>query len=387
MKLNFFHSILALASCTLIASCSNDEVTEISDADAISFGATTGSISRATNVYCNANMPVAFNVWASYTDGSLTSTYINGDEITLQNGRWVNSTGTRYWPATGTLDFYAVVNDGGKMNWNNGVPAIEGFDVSTTLANQTDLLYAVKTGQSKPTDGSKVMLNFRHALSQVVFRAVNTNPNLYVEVEGVTICNVTSGGTYTFSAASTDGNIDDHSGNGIYQNAGRGSWALNFGSKANYAASFSAVALNGDSSAASLSLTDTDEAGKAWDNVMMLLPQGATAAWDPKNGKPVDSTGTYFLVKCKIWNVAGDSHTANDVVLWSDASGNAADVAVPVSINWEEGKKYVYTFIFGEGNGGYDPEDPKPVLFPITFDVSVDDFVNVGNQDVEMDAE
>ena len=387
MKIYFFHFFMALAACTFIASCSNDEVTELSNADTISFSVATRPVSRASNVYCNANMPSSFKVWASFTDGGNTSTYINGDEITLQSGSWVNTTGTRYWPSTGTLDFYAVVNDGGKMNWNNGLPLIEGFDVSATLANQTDLLYAVKTGQSKPTDGSKVMLNFRHALSQVVFRAVNTNRNLYVEVEGVTICNVASSGNYTFATASTDGNIDDHTGAGTYQTAGRGSWTIDDGSKTNYAASFSAVALNGDSSAASISLTDTDETGKAWDNVMMLMPQGATAAWDPESGKPADSTGTYFLVKCKIWNVAGDSHAANDVVLWSDTSGNAADVAIPVSINWEEGKKYVYTFIFGDGNGGYDPEDPKPVLLPITFNVSVDDFVNADNQDIEMDAE
>ena len=45
------------------------------------------------------------------------------------------------------------------------------------------------------------------------------------------------------------------------------------------------------------------------------------------------------------------------------------------------GKRYVYTLIFGEG-GGFNPEnpdpenpDPEPVLVPITFDVTVDNFV------------
>ncbi len=34
--------------------------------------------------------------------------------------------------------------------------------------------------------------------------------------------------------------------------------------------------------------------------------------------------------------------------------------AVPVSVNWERGKKYVYTLDFTDGVGIQDPEDPKP---------------------------
>ena len=56
------------------------------------------------------------------------------------------------------------------------------------------------------------------------------------------------------------------------------------------------------------------------------------------------------------------------------------------------GKKYIYTFVFGEGNGGYDggadPDDPspseEPVLTPITYTVTVDDFQKGYDEDVEM---
>ncbi len=34
--------------------------------------------------------------------------------------------------------------------------------------------------------------------------------------------------------------------------------------------------------------------------------------------------------------------------------------AVPVSVNWERGKKYIYTLDFTDGVGVQDPEDPKP---------------------------
>lgn len=35
-------------------------------------------------------------------------------------------------------------------------------------------------------------------------------------------------------------------------------------------------------------------------------------------------------------------------------------VCVPVSVNWERGKKYVYTLDFTDGVGIQDPEDPQP---------------------------
>ncbi|MDE7096831.1 MAG: hypothetical protein K2O47_04995, partial [Muribaculaceae bacterium] len=34
--------------------------------------------------------------------------------------------------------------------------------------------------------------------------------------------------------------------------------------------------------------------------------------------------------------------------------------AVPVEVNWEAGKRYIYTINYTEGAGWRDPEDPKP---------------------------
>lgn len=52
--------------------------------------------------------------------------------------------------------------------------------------------------------------------------------------------------------------------------------------------------------------------------------------------------------------------------------------AVPVAVNWERGKKYVYTLDFSEGVGIQDPEDPRPgtpiIGDGIKFSVSVVDW-------------
>lgn len=384
MKRFFFGAFGLLA----LASCSNDELTSVNrDGDEIAFSVVTNSATRAADVYCNNNKPSGFEVWATY-DGA---TYINGDQITYNenNSKWENTSGTRYWP-DGEVSFFAHVNAGNAFNWNEGQPKIEDFTVGINVATQQDLLYAVKK-TSKGTDG-KAELNFRHALSQIVFQAKNTNPNLYVEISGVSVCKVKNQGTFTYPTDDTSDKVGEHNGGASidYSIQKWGTWSTRGTQK--YDVTFNPVALNGNKTATVVSLTNTDETTKVYGNVMLLLPQ-ETTAWDVNSdeakGKPADQNGTYFLVKCQIYNVAGTTVDNNDVCLWG--KNGAEDVAIPVALNWEQGKKYIYTFVFGDGNGGYDPDpddpdpDPTPVLVPITFEVTVDDFVPMVNQDIEMD--
>jgi hypothetical protein len=385
MKRFFFGAFGLLA----LASCSNDELTSVNrDGDEIAFSVVTNSATRAADVYCNNNKPSGFEVWATY-DGA---TYIDGDQITYNenNSKWENTSGTRYWPDD-EVSFFAHVNAGEQFNWNDGSPKIENFSVGTDVTTQKDLLYAVKK-TSKGTDG-KAELNFRHALSQIVFQAKNTNPNLYVEISGVSVCKVKNQGTFTYPTDDTSDKVGEHNG-GVsidYSTQKWGSWSTN--GTQQYDVTFNTVQLNGSKTATSVSLTNTDETAKAYGNVMLLLPQ-ETTAWDVNSdeakGKPADQNGTYFLVKCRIFNVAGNVvDTEKDVCLWGE--NGAENVAIPVALTWEQGKKYIYTFVFGDGNGGYDPDpddpdpDPTPVLVPITFEVTVDDFVTVTEEEVKMD--
>lgn len=377
------HFLFGAAGLLAMTSCSNDELVSVNrDGDEIAFNVVTNASGRANDVYCNNNMPTAFNVWATY-DGS---TYISGDDIEYQDSKWVNTSGTRYWP-DGAVKFFAHVNAGNAFNWNNGAPKIEDFTVETDVANQVDLLYAVKEA-TKPATGGQVTLNFRHALSQIVFAAKNTNKNLYVEISGVTVCKLGNTNTFTYGTDNTDNNIENHEGTvgTITYDGSWGTWTALSGGSQNYSVDFTAVPVAGNNTA--VSLTNTNITGKEFSsNAMLLLPQ-TTTAWNPEvNPTSQGQTGTYFLVKCQIWNVAGTTvDKDNDVCLWG--KDGASDVAIPVSINWEQGKKYLYTFVFGEGNGGYnpDPDDPTPdpILVPITFNITVDDFVPGDNSDIEM---
>lgn len=393
MKKVFFMSMAA----ALLTACSNDEVMPVNnDANAIRFGVTAENSSRAADVYCPTNIFNQFNVFATYGD----KMYIDNDLIEKENGQWVNKTGLRYWPNTGNVTFYGYVN--GTLDITNlAAPKFTNFAPDADVAKQVDLLYA-RTTKSKPENSTdKVELNFRHALSQIVFNARNDNSNLYVEIDSVSIVNVAGSGTYTLPTEDTNNNLDHNYGEATYPENGHGKWtfAENITLDAKYSVAVgknAPVAVVGDKKA--VNLTDwsnhtaegaiTAPEAATVEQAMLLIPQ-STTAFDTKQNI-TSQNGSYFLVRCKIWNVAGATVVKEgvnaDIVLW-EKEGQPANVMIPADFNWEEGKKYIYTFVFGNGNGGYNPDPtdptPDPVLVPITFDVTVDEFFEVNGGVVE----
>ena len=380
-----------------MASCSQDETIGINhDGDEITFNVVTNNATRAAGVYCNQNLPGGFYV-SAISDGK---TYIDKDYVTGENGNWTNTSGTRYWPET-PVDFYAHVNGGDAYKWNNGSPKFEGFTVNNTVGSQVDLLYAVKKNQSK-TNGT-VNLNFRHALSQIVFQAKNTNANLYVEIAGVSVANVGGKNTFTFPSENTETNIEDHDENadGVYEDGefgditdglNWGTWATLTQGTEQYDVDFEKTPVPGTNTLVALT-TKNDPKKEYNSNAMLLLPQ-KTTAWKPETyPRPTaeGNTGSYLLVDCAIFNVAGTDYAeGNEVCLWGElqeGKWTTKELAIPVAFDWQQGKKYVYTLVFGEGNGGYnpDPEDPnpEPVLVPITFEITVDDFELVDGGEIE----
>ena len=382
MKKYYF---LAAGLLLMLGSCSQDDIVEANlGADEIRFAAVTNGSTRAADIYNPTNMPASFQVSAM----SQGKVYISDDKIERKGSEapytWENSTGTRYWPED-AVDFYAHVNAGTTFALNNGTPTFNNFAVGSAVGSQVDLLYAVKKGEKKET--TPVQLNFRHALSQIVFKARNESENIFVQIKGVKVKNVKNSGTYTFPTT-TDPNLPT---SGTADSENRGSWAL-ADTKAEYNVTFSLTDVKG-SKTNPTTVNLSDEEGTA----LMLMPQ-TTDAWVPETyPKPgVGNTNSYLLVDCIIYNVADGSATTlpgDNVCLWGkeeNGSYTPKELAIPVKFAWEEGKKYTYTLVFGNGNGGYnpdpddpDPDKPEPVLVPISFEVTVDEFLDGGSYDVE----
>ena len=372
----------------MLGSCSQDDVVDVNrDGDEIRFTAVTNGSTRAADIYAPDNMPAGFKVSAM----SQNKVYISGDSIVKSGSSWENTTGTRYWPED-AVDFYAHVNAGTTFDLNNGAPKFNNFIVESAVGSQVDLLYAVKKGETKET--TPVQLNFRHALSQIVFKARNESENIFVQIKGVKVMNVKNSGTYTFPTT-TDPNLPT---SGTADSENRGSWAL-ADTKTSYEVDFSLTDVKGSKTNPTV-VNLTDVLGTA----LMLMPQ-TTNAWNPEANPDPDgstagseaTTDTYLLVDCVIYNVSGvgSDLPGDNVCLWGDGSNGSyttKELAIPVKFDWKEGYKYTYTLVFGNGNGGYDPDPdpdpedpdkPEPVLVPISFEVTVDEFLDGGNYDVE----
>ena len=394
MKKCFFGAIAVLA----LASCSNEKVVELSQDQEIKFTVEAGkATSRAADGYCHATLPAEFDVWAKQG----TSNYFAAEPFKQSGSIWViNTEDKRYWPAN-ALQMFAMKNYLGDettkatVTWDATQEKplkVNNFIVPNAVGSQKDFIYAVNAAATKDAN----TLNFRHGLAEVVFRAQNLNPNIYVEVTGVKVMNVQNKGTFTFPKESTsDNNLDiDNPQENAFIGA-RGTWEVTTGSLDSYTVTFDKVEVaqkgTDGNQAAPASLTydfkSTNERYNA--NSLYLMEQQGTTTWDGnaalKNaGAYKTDCGAYLILTCSIWNVAagdGTKATGTDVKLWDNK-----DIAVKLpSLAWIHGYKYVYTFKFTkDGNGGTDPETDKPVFTPIELTVDVDDFVNETNQDVPM---
>lgn len=356
MKKNF---LIYSSAALMLASCANEEFIESPvEKDAILYGVTAAPSTRAENSFCNTNLPGQFSVYAA--KNGTAELYMDGDIVRgAGNPMKYTADVNRYWPEY-ALDFVAQVNGGTSFSYNEGTPQFQNFKVPGDVAKQKDLLYAVKNNQSRQT----VKLNFRHALSQIVFRAQNSS-NLNVEVSGVSVGNIHTQGTYTFPTGNTDPVYENHTDNPAGEfNGNRGSWAgVEDSQSTKYDVTFPAVTVGAEA----VELTGISHTGGV-DNSLLLLPQ-TVEAWNPAV-TGADYNGAYFLVKVKM------TYKDNGKTVYDNYA------AVPVNVEWQEGVRYIYTFKFiAGGNGGYtpDPTNPLPVLEGITYDVTTDDFIPVGS--------
>lgn len=423
--------LLGTLAVLTLAACSKDEVVQQNPNDAITFSIVTNkAVSRAANGYCNNHMPKNFSVWARV--GIVN--YFEEEKYVQETGetsKYVISGDTRYWPESDKVDFFAAKNYQVAPTWDPATGLkLENFTVIKTVSGadaedevkgsavaQNDFIYAVVKDAEKKDDGTgynKTELNFHHGLSQIVFKLKNQNENIYVKATGVKVMNVKKTGTFTFPTASTAPNVEDDNHNNPYGGTAStgawGTWALTTDLDS-YEATFAEVGAKKQDDAYSLTYANSPSVEYNV-NSMYLMPQSFSLAatsetntklWNGtdalKNpGKTAYNTdcGAYVILTCQIYNIAkpnasdtyGGYVDGTDIALWGGTSG-PKDIAVALPSTsgwaWEQGKKYVYTFVFTAiGNGGTDPDTDKPVFTPIKLEVKVDDFVGETEKELDM---
>ncbi len=357
----------ALSAALLMTACANDEITASRDGskpdpNAIQFAPVVPYASRT--VATTTDNIEEFITWAVETSGSV---YMDGVTITKGESTWAPSGQSYYWPDE-NLTFYSLSPVDYTLNVSSGTPEPIEFTVEEEADDQVDFIYAVNVDEAKSE--SPVPVNFRHALSQIVFKAQNTDSeNLKVVIEGVEVDGVAGSGTYTLPEATTA--ADD------VTEETKGAWVPATDHTAKY------VALTGAAIELSSEVTDLGS------TPLYLIPQ-EDEGWDNVNDKTNDNEGSYFSVSCHLYRVLD---TGEEITIWPTDGSDYAYVSVPVAVDWAEGYRYTYTIIFGEGLGYYPPDytdpddagDPIPVLTPISFTVTVDEFQEV-EKEVSMEA-
>lgn len=364
MKKNLFMTAAAIAA--LLTGCSTDEEIaniETSAKNAIGFNIVSNGAETKATIYNNGSTNFDFDVFA-FNSATGTLFMGNGDgtdgvQIKHNGTGWgyVDPSELAYWP-TNDLNFYAVS------------PSINSFEQHTNgillysinSANQTitysmvdefgknaggkniDVMYAIAKDQVKGKNGGVVKLNFKHTLSQVLFKAKVQYAKMKVTIKSMGIHNFAIGGTFTFP---TTGETTKEN------------WTSTKAKTAKTVKNANTNNVVVNSTENPVNITEEN-------NPMLFIPQTLTA-WNTQVSAPMSKADadkeengfqSYLEVDCKI--------EQNEATVYNGT------LYIPFGTEWQPGRRYTYTLIFG---GGYDDQG-NPILTPITFEPTVEPWEN-----------
>ena len=377
-----------LAAATMsgsFSSCSNDDLADANSnklpGNAIAFNVTQqGALSRGTETNSGnfQNRIQDFQVWA-YFDKAATGTGVTpgglyvGDSHTIgtkvngdSNGAWSydDVTKQQYWPATtAPLNFQAITPYAHSSFTIENTPDVAdpklahvtaNVTVPTAVADQQDIMFAKADGQTRETNSQTVGLNFQHGMSQVVFNGKLASDKIEATVHGIEIHNLHNTGKVGYMGtnaelqAQTTGEAGTTFAAGLVDNP----------------------VVNSSSQATVLS---------AADGALFMLPQ-TVAKWTTTAKNPVPTSeadanhNSYLKVTCTV------KDKASGVVLVNNGS-----IYIPLEVNWQQGKKYSYTLVFGQGEQGFKPDGSHDDnLLQIKYSVSAENWNAAGNEDLGM---
>lgn len=357
----------------LLMGCSDEEIAnvETSSRNAIGFNVLSNAAeTRATPTTPSNLTSTDFDVFAFTADGTAfmgkvdTDFEHDGVKIVYKDGKWDydDANDLRYWPSE-ALDFYAfnpgtvsedmmvfysweATKDVQKISYT----CMDEYGSGTTHANY-DVMYAMAKGQTKDMNNGIVKFNFKHILSQVVFKAKTQYDNMQVDIDMIKIHNFKFAGAFTLPATAEE----------------TGSWSS---SDLAFPHAFTVVknaniTVNSNTAATDIS-TKTP---------MLNIPQTLTA-WTvsaPNKSKleADNAKQCYLEIACKI--------RQSGAYLLGSAS-EYKTIYVPFGDTWVAGKRHIYTLIFG---GGYNDQG-EAVLNPIRFDAETTGWVDADNKDVNV---
>lgn len=364
--------ILAVAAvATVFASCSNEEeLANVgkSESNAIRFAGVSGLSDTRTTPIGTLNLTSTnFDVMAFMSSDNalfmggkhVSGAQDHGVKIVYNTSAWDydDKDKVAYWPTVGDVDFYAVspaitddlVHQGFAYDMTSTAKTITyaTVDEYNSAGTNHDVMYAVTKGRNKENNGTMpVQMNFKHILSQVVFKAKTTSSILEVDVKSVKIHNFVHSGTFTLPAGEP----------------AMSDWKPSPAAKGAYTVKLNAA--NVKTNNAVVNLSDMN-------SPMMLIPQKLTKWSTYSAGAAVSKHEADNAIECYL-EISMKLKQNDSYLIGSAAEYKTVYVPFDNATGWEPGKRYIYTLIFG---GGYDDQG-EPILSPITFNAATVDWAD-----------
>ena len=357
MKKSFY---MMAAAAIALSSCSSEETTDVAKSTAISFRPTVGFNSRGAELNgTNFNDMWVYAYDLKATEG--TGNGFEGEKFTKQGSTndFLPDT-PLFWQAGSELRFFAI--NPVKENWHGTLTidktsaSFSNVAIPNNIEDQMDLVIGSVTAQANShMDGNGVGLTLNHILSQINFKAVNTNKRLTYHIAAIRIVHAKNADSYTFNPA----------------NSQTGVWAGNPSGDVTYELDFkkNPIVLDGTKKTDGTAADNYDRTEAFLTHAghgAMLVPQLLT----PWNGAEVVENTAPFDGGSYIALLVNVRFTNGTWVYPKKANGNEdyGWIAIPLPKNnaandkaeWKMGNKYIYTLNLSEGCGKVAPENPNP---------------------------
>lgn len=374
-------SVVMLAGALLTTSCATDIETGINNdpqGNAISFTASVGRSSRATEIEVSNLGDFAVAARGMHHDGVLYDNYLIGSASGGEIAKFSSSNdGVNiwtldrkvYWPSSLNKVLFigyttlkrnesseSGVLDNAKYGLEADQPTISGFsprkaDLTSTPSDgiwadgkdQKDLLVAFKQ-QLAQTSQSTVDLRFRHALTQVLItagqKALGANDHRIVKVKGAWIVNAAKSGTLKATIKKSD--VQTTSDDIIFTN--KTEWTPT--GTETYGSFYNDI----------IYLKKDGEDNLLRGHSLMLVPQNL-AGW---NTKDENNTGAYIMLLCRVElahegtrhipgeGEAPDNTDINDIAIVEgsgDVKGMHYHQLFPVNADRYDGSEYGFVCV------------------------------------------
>ena len=225
MTKNLKYTALCLFVTLLASACSKDgadgnDVSKPNEEtpEEIRFNADVWKMAEATRAtFYNTGTLSSGSFMVSAYVAESTTPYINPVIVDWVTDKWEFSDGKHYWPAEGSLDFFAYMptsipsyitdlsDVASQVTYAARNPRFKCKNLPMTSAGQgsglQEFVYALTTGRTKALDGaSGVTLNFQHPFARIDMKLSSAQAKP-VTINTITFKTLKNNGTYTYNGS------------------------------------------------------------------------------------------------------------------------------------------------------------------------------------------